>query len=339
MQIFKPPRPSNRRNKILVFGESGSGKTTLSLQFPKIAYCDNHGSSEKYEAAYPDHLFAHPRNADETIDAVKFLLQNPGDRRTFVLDDMTIFWTQLQEKWVDLFLKRLPRSKGHKADFYQTQPSDWVHIKRDLNSFIQRIIALDMNVVVIARAQREYAGEGDNFMKVVGTTFGGEKNLPYSFDFIFELKHEGNKRIAITHKQRIAPGSKPLPDQFEFTIDDHGRATFYDFFKDFSVPEHLTQEAHIVEDPVTTPEINEQPEPQETLPAPSVPPVIDFTTPATGDQFSQIKALKDQIKFDKKGWETLLLQEFKVKTATALNYSEANRLVKFLQTYQNDIPF
>lgn len=338
MQPFKPPRPSNRRNKILVFGESGSGKTTLALQFPKIAYCDNHGSSEKYEAAYQDHLFAHPRNADETIDTVKYLLQNPGDRRTFVLDDMTVFWSQLQEKWVDIFLRRLPRSKGHKLDLYQVQPGDWVHIKRDLNALIQRIIALDMNVVVIARAQKEYAGEGDNFMKVVGTTFGGEKNLPYSFDFIFELQRQGDKRIAITHKQRIAPGSKPLPDQFEFTIDDQGRATFYDFFKDFSVPEHLTQEAHVVEDPVAVPEIEET-APQEALPAPTVSPVTDFTTPATGEQFNQIKTLKDQIQFDKKGWETYLLQEFKVKTAKSLNFSEADRLIQSLKDYQQDIPF
>ena len=70
------------------------------------------------------------------------------------MDDATTYWDQVQIKWSDLFLKRLPRSKGHHAEFYTFQPSDWIHPEREQKALIQRLIALDLNVVIIARAKK-----------------------------------------------------------------------------------------------------------------------------------------------------------------------------------------
>ena len=137
-QWFRAPKPSNRRHKILIWGLSGSAKTKSALEFPGCAYIDNHGSAEKYEAAYPQHLFfgsaSEPPTPDNTMAAVTSLLSDPGDRRTLALDDITTYWDQVQGKWSKLFLSRLPKSPGHHAEFYTFQPSDWQHPKRELRS-------------------------------------------------------------------------------------------------------------------------------------------------------------------------------------------------------------
>ena len=258
-QWFRPAKPSNRRHKILIWGLSGSAKTKSALEFPGCAYIDNHGSAEKYESAYPQHLFfgsaAEPPTPDNTMAAVTSLLGDPGDRRTLALDDITTYWDQVQGKWSKLFLSRLPKSPGHHAEFYTFQPSDWQHPKRELRSLIRRMIALDMNVVIIARAQKEYAGEGGNFMKVIGEIFAGEKNMVYEFDYVFQFIHVpgegGGKYTAIVHKQRVTPGEKPMPESFEFHIDKKGRSTFYDEFSKYVDKGRLNEAPHGVADPVS----------------------------------------------------------------------------------------
>jgi hypothetical protein len=257
-QWFRPAKPSNRRHKILIWGLSGSAKTKSALEFPGCAYIDNHGSAEKYESAYPQHLFFgsanEPPTPDNTMAAVTSLLSDPGDRRTLVLDDITIYWDQLQGKWEKTFRTRLPKSPGHHAEFYTFQPSDWQHPKRELRSLIRRMIAIDVNVVIVARAQKEYKGEGGNFMTVVGEIFAGEKNMVYEFDYVFQFIHVpgegGGKYTAVVHKQRVSPGEKPLPESFEFHIDKKGRSTFYDEFSKYVDKDRLNEAPHQVADPV-----------------------------------------------------------------------------------------
>jgi hypothetical protein len=215
-QWFASPEPSNRRNEILIWGDSGTGKTKAALSFPRCAYMDNHGSAEKYRIAYPEHMFFPPRpdvmpTADNVIQAIKSLMLDPGDRATLVLDDITTFWDQLQAKWGETFLSRLPQSKGHHAEFYTFQPSDWQYPKRDLRITLRRMIAADMTSIAIARSQNKYAGKGANYMEVVGQIFAGEKNITYEFDFIFEFVMEGDKRFAVVHKQRVTPGADAFP--------------------------------------------------------------------------------------------------------------------------------
>ena len=119
---------------------------------------------------------------------------------------------------------------------------------------IRRMIALDMNVIVIARAQKEYAGEGAQFMKVIGEIFAGEKNMVYEFDYVFQFVHVpgegGGKYRAIVHKQRITPGEKPMPQSFDFHIDKKGRSTFYDEFSKYVDKARSNAESHGVADPV-----------------------------------------------------------------------------------------
>lgn len=361
-QWFLPAKPSNRRDKILIWGLSGSAKTKSALEFPQCAYIDNHGSAEKYASAYPQHLFfgsaGEPPTPDNTMAAVTSLLSDPGDRRTLVLDDITTYWDQLQGKWEKTFRNRLPKSPGHHAEFYTFQPSDWQHPKRELRSLIRRAIALDTSVVFIARAQKEYAGEGKDYMKVVGEIFAGEKNIVYEFDYVFQFTSEatetGTKYTAIVHKQRVTPGEKPMPSHFEFHIKK-GRSTFYDEFSKYVDKDRLNQEPHQVADPVKeewqidSPEAVQQAMVQEQAAEKAVEHLaeqVQTTTTAplageiqsiTKDQLDQLVALKKQFIIQKEEWDSLLTKFYNVTTARALTQDQGKHFINYLLTQR--IPF
>ena len=360
-QWFRPAKPSNRRHKILIWGLSGSAKTKSALEFPGCAYIDNHGSAEKYESAYPQHLFfgsaSEPPTPDNTMAAVTSLLGDPGDRRTLALDDITTYWDQVQGKWSKLFLSRLPKSPGHHAEFYTFQPSDWQHPKRELRSLIRRMIALDMNVVIIARAQKEYAGEGGNFMKVIGEIFAGEKNMVYEFDYVFQFIHvpgeSGGKYTAIVHKQRVTPGEKPMPESFEFHIDKKGRSTFYDEFSKYVDKGRLNEAPHVVADPVKEEGQVDGSENaklaviQEQMTGKAAEPVAEPAQAATApgeeiqgitkDQLDQLVALKAKFNIQKGEWEALLQKLYNATSARFISSDQADNFINYLEKIR--VPF
>ena len=50
---FQPAASSDRRLKLLLWGDSGVGKTTLALQFPHPAVIDLEGGTEHYGDSSP----------------------------------------------------------------------------------------------------------------------------------------------------------------------------------------------------------------------------------------------------------------------------------------------
>lgn len=375
MSWFAPPRPPGKRYKVLLWGESGSLKTLSALGFPNCAYIDNHGSAENYQAAYPQHLFFPPPGVLATFDnqkaAVAELLGAPGDRLTCVIDDMTTIWNQIQAKWAKLFLARLPQSKGHHAEFYTFQPSDWVHPKRENSSFVRTLLALDMNVIVIARAKKEYAGASGNsdFMKVVGSIFAGEPNLIYEFDYAFQLsKIEGKFFAEISQKQRVPVGGKPFPDKFEFGVDVQGKSTFFSVFCQYANVTHFENPAHAVQlpaesfpaeedtpaaaagagEPIPGPQLAPppvHPAPPEacgsTATAPAAtdmaPATSDGTKPITPEQLNELVGLKAKFSIESKEWGETLKKFYGVTTAKALTTEQAKHFINYLATQR--LPF
>lgn len=326
-QWFADPEQSNRRNKCLFWGESGTGKTKAALSFPRCAYMDNHGSAEKYRIAYQGEHKFFPPNAnvlptpDNVAGAIAWLMQNPEDRLTLVLDDVTTFWDQVQAKWSKLFGIRLTQSKGHHGEFYTFQPSDWIHPKRELRSTLRRMISMDMNVILVARSQPKYAGKGSNFMEVVGQIFAGEKGMVYEFDYIFEFRHEEGKRFAIVHKQRVTPGDKPFPERFEFTIDDQGHSNFYEIFSSYVDKDRLIAPAQAVADPVK----------DEIIPEPTLVSTPDIPMPVSQDQLQSLVELKAQLNLSKEDWTKELQKNFGVLTARALTIGQAEKFIADLK--------
>jgi len=181
---FKKAATVGKRLKLFLWGDSGVGKSTLSLQFPKPAVIDLEGGTDLYGDAFGfDVLKAN--TPDDIMAAVDWLLTNRHQYKTLVIDPVTLYWDALQKKWSDIFLKRNKGSKGHKYEFYDLQPKDWMTVKSEFKEFIRKLIALDMNVIVTAREKTKYK-EG-SFMVAMGETFDGEKSLPYMFDTIVRM--------------------------------------------------------------------------------------------------------------------------------------------------------
>jgi len=205
-------RASSRREhlKLFLWGDSGVGKTTLALQFPKPVVLDLEGGTDLYGESFEFDVMK-AANADEIASAVKWLGNNPHDYQTLVLDPITIYWDALQKKWSDIFLLRNKGTKGHKYEYYDLQPRDWMTIKAEFKGIIRSLIQLDMNVIVTARQKVQYADSG--FMRPLGETFDGEKNLPYYFDCVIRLARDRKGRFL---GKCIKDRSNRLPkDEFE----------------------------------------------------------------------------------------------------------------------------
>lgn len=216
---FRPAKESNRRLKLLLWGDAGSGKTTIGIQFPNPAVIDLEGGTEHYGFDFQfDVLKA--TEADDINAAVDGLLTQDHDYRTLVIDPITLYWDALQKKWSEIFLRRNKGSKGHRLEFYDMQPRDWMTIKAEHKELIRKLIQLDMNVIVTARQKTLYADQG--FMRAVGETFDGEKSLPYLFDTILRLYRDDKGRFMA---ENLKDRTNKLPSgHFEVSyqiLEDH----------------------------------------------------------------------------------------------------------------------
>lgn len=379
-QFFGPARPPGRRIKAMFMGGSGTGKTLSALGFPRCAYIDNHRSAENYQAAYPQHLYF-PKlgqvvTVDSTTEAIKSLLVDPGDRLTVVVDDITTYNDQIDFKWNNLFFKRQPGSKGHHKEYYSNQPNDYIHPKREKNALIRRLLALDLNVIVIARMKKEYAGSagGADFMKVIGETFAGDPNLVYEFDYIFKFVNEDEGRFAeIKLKQRVPVGGKPFPVRFPFLISDEGRSNFFDIFKEHALSESFEAAAETVKDPVTETDIGgpvQEPHPPKVsadtqqsavqpekivaagdvdpalaekvsaaanVTQPAPDPTLGPTDPITSTQLDKLVVLKKQFNIQKEEWDKTLQKSYNATTARALTQEQGDHFINYLEKVR--VPF
>jgi hypothetical protein len=148
---------------------------------------------------------------DKVFAAVDALIADPGEFRTLVIDSFTKFWQLLQEK----HLKRLRVKKGNPQ--YVFGPSDYKVIKSDLTSFINKLLALDLNIIATAQVKNVYSQDSSEFMKIVATEPDGHKDIPYLFDVVMELNFGPNDtRVARVLKDR----TNTLPNSFEFTYQE-----------------------------------------------------------------------------------------------------------------------
>jgi hypothetical protein len=217
--LFTPAKTDDRRLKMYIFGPHGTGKTVTSLNFPSCAVADLDGGTDWYAGSFTfDKL--RTTDVDKVFEAVDNLIQDPGQYKTLVIDSFTKFWQLLQEK----HLKRLRVRKGNPQ--YVFQPSDYKVIKADITSFINKLLALDMNIIATAQVKNIYSQDTGEFMKITGTEPDGPKDAPYMFDVVLELNYGPNEtRIAKVLKDR----TNTLPTTFEFT---YGKLVEYFGVKD-----------------------------------------------------------------------------------------------------------
>jgi hypothetical protein len=95
--------------------------------------------------------------------------------------------------------------------------ADYKLIKGDVESFINKLLALDMNIIATAQVKNIFSQDTGEFMKITGTEPDGPKSAPYLFDVVIELNYGPNDtRVAKVLKDR----TNTLPTTFEFTYQE-----------------------------------------------------------------------------------------------------------------------
>jgi len=204
MQLFTKAEPRAERLKMYIYGEAGTGKTITSLHFPSTAVIDTERGTDHY-GRYFDFNRIQTVDPDIVHQAIDELLQDSNGVKTFVVDSFTSLYDSILDKQVT----RMKMKTGN--PHYSIQPLDYKFIKAEVKSLVQKMLALDMNVIVTARSKVLYSQE--EFMKPIGTTPDGPKELPYMFDIVLELTTTDNIHNATVVKDR----TNKLPPTFEFT--------------------------------------------------------------------------------------------------------------------------
>jgi hypothetical protein len=211
--FIHPPLSGLRRLKIFVYGESGTGKTTLACQFPAPVVFDLDGGAALYGEKYKFDVLQSTDLA--TIkNSIVWLRENPHDYLTVVIDPITVYWEVLQRWWSDVFLRRNTGYKQNKHEFYDLGPKEWNSIKSDFRGLFNKLLDLDMNVVVTCRETDKLERRGGDFVKV-GTKADCDKSAPYMFDVVIRLFREDGKYMGEVIKDRT--GSLPPAGAFEMS--------------------------------------------------------------------------------------------------------------------------
>lgn len=212
---FQKASKLEKRLKICLYGRSGAGKTRLALRFPKPCVVDLEHGSDLYGGEF-DFEVIKTHNADEIIRVVNWLASAKHEYRTLVIDPVTMFWESLQKKYMEIFLRTNKKSPGNRGSFYILQPQDWGVIKSEWKDFIRKVLALDMNVICIAREKNLY--KDGEFMEKVGSTFDAEKGLDYYFDTVIQVTRDGANTFGIAEKDRTYQ-FPAYPNRFALAYD------------------------------------------------------------------------------------------------------------------------
>lgn len=207
MSIFKKAKSNADRLKMYIYGEPGTGKTVTSLQFPNPAVIDAERGTEHYGKNFNFYVkkTSDPKMVNEAADE---LLQDPGDFKTFVVDPMSVIYD-------NIVLRKQEQMKMKTGNLnYEIQPLDYKSIKTEVKIMMNKLLSLDMNVIVTARSKPLYAK--GKFMEVIGQQPEGHRDMPYMFDVVLELFiDENGVRKARVEKDR----TNNLPHEFEFSYD------------------------------------------------------------------------------------------------------------------------
>jgi hypothetical protein len=195
------PEAMKKRLKCLVFGPAGVGKTTACIQFPKSYIIDCEKGCENYPnlVKKAGSVVFSTCDIDEVHAEIKSLLTEAHDYRTLVIDPITGIWNDLLDK-----------SERKVGNEFGRHYGEAQKVIRKINNLILR---LDMNVLMTSHQKVEY---GPGLVKI-GDTFDAWKRYDYLFDVVLQLtKTADGKRMATVVKQRLEPGTKGLPETFEW---------------------------------------------------------------------------------------------------------------------------
>lgn len=204
MSLFKKAEESAERLKLFVYGGTGTGKTITALSFPNPVVIDTEKGTTHY-GKYKTFSVLKKRDYKSICSALDELLKDPQNFKTFVFDSFTVFYENL----IVSFENKMKTKFGNPD--YSIQVADYKVIKSQVRNVIHKILSLDMNIVVTARAKTKYA-KGE-FMKEEGIKPDCPESIPFEFDVNVELYKKDKKSTAVVIKDR----TNTLPATFDYT--------------------------------------------------------------------------------------------------------------------------
>lgn len=261
------------------------------------------------------------------------LAKNPID--FLLIDPITTHYSWIVDKWLDVFLKREVTSKGHHKDYYTLQPRDYDKLKRDFQSFVSRLQAIQAGVFQIAHEKPKYA-EGE-IMKQIGMTADVHKSLPYKVDVHIHIEEEESGKAASAEKRftnYIALVRKDrthtLDARFVWVGKDPKKGYSQYFLTKFEgllawkgKKTKATVADPILEDAAKIPEATET----EEAPTDGKVPTIHL---------KQLKFLKDELAINQETWAGILKKRG-VVTAWDLPKDEAEKLIGRLRERLSEV--
>lgn len=201
--MFQKAQRVRRHCKVALFGRWKTGKTRAALSFPHAAVIDTHRGTDMYNERYDFHVL-HATTWKEIEAPISWLRKNAAAEKieSLVIDDLSTIYDDLIG---EVSAWRANKS-GSNAPLSQ---GDWGTIKRRWKAFLQMLLRLDLNVVLVIREKEEYEettnAEGREVRKKTGNfLMDADKQTAYLFDFILYMYTEDNpKKKTSSHFVRV----------------------------------------------------------------------------------------------------------------------------------------
>jgi hypothetical protein len=190
--MFEKATKAKRFFKVALWGDKKSGKTRGALSFPGPCVIDGERGTLMYAEKY-DFSVRDANHWKELLDTMDFL-ETTKDHGflTLVIDPLTIFWQDLCDQQVEYVRNR----RGNEI----LSTGDWGMIKRRWKNLMNRLIDIDMHVVLVMREKDQYDSyvdpkTGEEKSRRTGEHLpDAEKSTGYVFDFILHCYTEENKK-------------------------------------------------------------------------------------------------------------------------------------------------
>jgi hypothetical protein len=191
--VFQKAQRVRRRFKVALSGVWKVGKTRAALSFPAPAVIDTHRGTDLYDGKY-DFQVLHAATWKEIEAPLTWLRANAAAQKiqTLVIDDVSTIYDDLI---AEVSAWRTNKS-GSMAPLNQ---GDWGVIKRRWKAFLQMLLRLDLNVVLVTREKDEYEestnAAGQDVRKKTGNyVMDVDRQTSYLFDFILHMYTEDNRK-------------------------------------------------------------------------------------------------------------------------------------------------
>lgn len=216
-EMFVKAKKVKRYVKVALWGDKKTGKTRFALSFPSPCVIDTERGTLLYADRY-DFAVKDANRWSELLQALDALEKGGHEYQTLVIDSLTIFWQDL----IDVQIEYVKNRRGNEI----LSTGDWGTIKRRWKAFINRLVDLDMHVVLVMREKDEYVNEtdqrtGEDKSKKTGEHLpDAEKSTGYVFDFILHLLTEEDKKNKKSKHKVIVDGSRrdEIPKYTEYDI-------------------------------------------------------------------------------------------------------------------------